>query len=60
MVAPYQQTTDEEAPGDTAMPLVRKRSGAISGIPVKHDETCRLVRMSKNGKKRMNVPIILK
>src|SRR6266567_3531560 len=39
MVAPYQQTTDEEAPGDTAMPLVRKRSGAIGGIPVKRDET---------------------
>jgi hypothetical protein len=39
MVAPYQQTTDEEAPGDTAMPLVRKRSGTIGGIPVKDDET---------------------
>jgi hypothetical protein len=39
MVAPYQQTTDEEAPGDTAVPLVRKRSGAIGGIPGKHYET---------------------
>jgi hypothetical protein len=39
MVAPYQQTTDEEAPGDTALPLVRKRSGTIGGIPVKHGET---------------------
>jgi hypothetical protein len=39
MVAPYQQTTDEEAPGDTDVPLVRKRSGAIGRIPVKYHET---------------------
>jgi hypothetical protein len=39
MVAPYQQTTDEEAPGDGAMPLVRKHSDTIGGISVKYYET---------------------
>jgi hypothetical protein len=39
MVAPYQQTTDEEAPGSIAMPLIRKRSDMIGHIPVICHET---------------------